>query len=61
MGIYDEKVKTVLGQSVWDILERDVSQGVVNADRMRDIAQKLAPRVGGGHMRRRHRCHKRKD
>ena len=52
MGIYDEKVKTVLGQSVWDILERDVSQGVVNADRMRDIAQKLAPRVGGGHMRR---------
>ena len=41
-------MKEVLGQSAWDIIQRKVS----HAAKMLDTAQKLNPRVGGGHMRR---------
>ena len=52
MGVYDNKVRSKLGQSVWDILEKHVSQGVIDSEKMQDIALKLAPRVRGNHMRR---------
>ena len=50
MGKYDNIVKEILGQSAWDILQRNVSHGVIDAAKMLDTAQKLNPRVGGGHM-----------
>ena len=52
MGIYDKKVKSILGQSAWDILEKHVSHGGLDAEKMRDTALELNPKVGGGHLRR---------
>ena len=52
MGKYDNIVKEILGQSAWDIIQRKVSHGMIDAAKMLDTAQKLNPRVGGGHMRR---------
>ena len=51
-GCYDPKVKAILGQDIWQILKRSVSNGEVDARRMQDIAYKLHEEVGGGHSRR---------
>ena len=48
-GRYDEKVKAILGQEIWQMLERSVKNGEVDARRMQDIAYKLHEEVGGGH------------
>ena len=52
MGIYDNQVKNSLGPSVWAILEKCISHGWLDAKKMKDTAQMLDPRVGGGHLRR---------
>ena len=52
MGVYDNEVRSHFGQSAWDILEKHVSNGVIDPEKMQDIAQKLAPAVGGNHLRR---------
>ena len=52
MGIYDSEVKNSLGPSVWAILEKCISHGWLDAKKMKDTAQMLDPRVGGGHLRR---------
>ena len=49
MGKYDNIVKEILGESAWDIIQRNVSHGIIDAAKMLDTAQKLNPRVGGGH------------
>ena len=51
-GLYDKKVKAILGEDVWQILKRSVGNGEVDARRMQDIAYKLHEEVGGGHLRR---------
>ena len=49
-GRYDKKVKAILGQDIWQMLERSVKNGVVDARKMQDIAYKLHQEVGGGHL-----------
>ena len=49
-GRYDEKVKAILGQDIWQMLERSVKNGEVDARKMQDIAYKLHQEVGGGHL-----------
>ena len=51
-GRYDEKVKAILGKEIWQMLEKSVKNGEVDAQRMQDIAYKLHGEVGGGHLRR---------
>ena len=51
-GRYDEKVKAILGKEIWQVLEKSVKNGEVDAQRMQDIAYKLHEEVGGGHLRR---------
>ena len=51
-GLYDKKVKAILGEEIWQILKRSVGNGEVDARRMQDIAYKLHEEVGGGHSRR---------
>ena len=51
-GRYDEKVKAILGKEIWQMLEKSVKNGEVDAQRMQDIAYKLHEEVGGGHLRR---------
>ena len=51
-GCYDEKVKAILGEDIWQILKRSVGKGEVDAHKMQDIAYKLHDEVGGGHSRR---------
>ena len=51
-GLYDEKVKAILGEDNWQILKRSVGNGEVDGRKMQDIAYKLHEEVGGGHLRR---------
>ena len=51
-GLYDRKVKAILGEEIWQILKRSVGNGEVDSRRMQDIAYKLHEEVGGGHSRR---------
>ena len=51
-GLYDEKVKAILGEDIWQILKKSVGNGEVNARKMQDIAYKLHEEVGGGHLMR---------
>ena len=51
-GLYDEKVKAILGEDVWQMLKRSVGNGEVDGRKMQDIAYKLHEEVGGGHLRR---------
>ena len=52
MGLNDEKVKAILGQQAWDILWNSVTSGTLNDLKMKDMAIKLHPTVGGSHQRR---------
>ena len=52
MGLYDEKVKAILGQEAWDILVEIVDSDVLDALKMKETARKLHPSVGGSHQRR---------
>ena len=52
MGLNDEKVKAILGQKAWDILWKSVTSGPLVPLKMKDMAIKLHPAVGGNHQRR---------
>ena len=51
-GLYDAKVKAILGEHIWQMLKRSVGNGEVDGRKMQDIAYKLHEEVGGGHLRR---------
>ena len=44
------KVKAILVQDIWQMLDRSVKNGEVDARKMQDIAYKLHQEVGGGHL-----------
>ena len=52
MGLNDEKVKEIIGKEAWDILFQSVTRGELSALRMKEVALKLHPTVGGAHLRR---------
>ena len=52
MGLNDEKVKEIIGKEVWDILHQSVTSGELEPLKMREVARKLHPTVGGAHLRR---------
>ena len=52
MGLNDEKVKEIIGEEVWDILHQSVTSGELEPLKMREVARKLHPTVGGAHLRR---------
>ena len=52
MGLNDEKVKAILGQEAWVILWSSVRSGELDALKMKEMARKLHPSVGGSHQRR---------
>ena len=52
MGLYDEKVKAILGQAACEILWESVRSGELDALKMKETARKLHPGVGGSHMQR---------
>ena len=52
MGQYDEKVKATLGQKSWDILRSSVTRSELDPLKMKEMARKLHPSVGGSHQRR---------
>ena len=52
MGLNDEKVKAILGQQAWDILWNSVTNGELDALKMKETARKLHSAVGGGHLQR---------
>ena len=52
MGLNDEKVKEVIGKEVWDILHQSVTSGELEPLKMKEVARKLHPTVGGAHLRR---------
>ena len=52
MGLYDEKVKAILGQEAWNILCEIVDSDVLDGLKMKETARKLHSSVGGSHVRR---------
>ena len=52
MGLNDEKVKEIIGKDVWDILHQSVTREELEPLKMREVARKLHPTVGGAHLRR---------
>ena len=50
MGLYDEKVKAILGEEAWEILWASVRSGELDALKMKETARKLHPAVGGSHL-----------
>ena len=52
MGIYDKEVKERLGDESWSVILESVNRGAIDAQKMKDIAQQMSPKVGGNHKRR---------
>ena len=52
MGVYTREVKEVLGEDVWEEIMRNVEKGVINENKMKEIAFSLTDKVGGNQTRR---------
>ena len=52
MGQYSKEVKEVLGEDVWENIMESVNRGVIDEDKMQEIARSLTDKVGGNQTRR---------
>ena len=47
MGVYTNEAKERLGDDVWEEIMKSVNKGVIDGDKMQDIASSLTEKVGG--------------
>ena len=52
MGKYDKEAEKILGRAAFTLLCTAASEDRIDEQKMRDIAGKLHPEVGGNHRRR---------
>ena len=52
MGVYTNEAKQRLGDDVWEEIMKSVNKGVINKDKMKEIAFSLTDKVGGNQTRR---------
>ena len=52
MGLWTKEAKEVLGEDVWEEIMKSVNKGVIDEDKMQEIASSLTEKVGGNQIRR---------